>query len=417
MPNAAPECGFVVVDRTLDAGIMGSRPTGIRSLYVHAPFCASRCFYCDFSVRVARVGDLDGWLEALSGELGSLREEGLFLLSSPLDTLFVGGGTPSTLGPKAMAGLAGILGPERLESPELEWTAEANPESFTGDLPRAWAAAGVNRISLGAQSFQEKALRWMGRLHGPEGAPLAVARARDAGIANINLDLIFGLPEGVERDWKMDLNQALALEVPHLSLYGLSVEPGTPLGNAVALGTAARVDEIRYREEFLQASEILGGAGYRQYELSNFAIPGYECRHNQAYWNHQPYLGLGNSAHSFLPPLRRWNLRDWGEYQNAARSGEWILEGEEILGPEESRLERIWLYLRTLDGLPLEQLSHPGREMVLDWEAAGWAVRRHGRVALVPEGWLLLDDLAVQLDRVEAAAGRYLDAPSGPSRS
>lgn len=404
-------------EKALRAEIADSRVTPVRSLYVHAPFCARRCAYCDFAVRVAQVGDLEGWLEALAGELVILEAEGLFRLASSLDTLFVGGGTPSTLGPGAMAGLARVLGPERLRSPALEWTAEANPESFTAEVARAWAAAGVNRISLGAQSFQEEALRWLGRLHGPEGPTRAVTEARKAGIGNISLDLIFGLPGGVERDWSVDLERALALRVPHLSLYGLSVEPGTPLGEAMALGKTAGADEAQYREEFLQANETLASAGYRHYELSNFALPGYECRHNQTYWDYRPYLGLGNSAHSFLPPLRRWNLRDWGEYQDASLRGGRVLEGEEILGPTESRLERIWLWLRTFRGLPLEELSHPGRKMVLSWVEVGWAVQGRSSVVLTPEGWLLLDHLAVQLDRVEAETDRYLDASSGPSRS
>jgi len=377
-------------------------PTTVGNVYVHAPFCARRCFYCDFAVTVDRTGGREIWLEALTGELRFLEQEGLFLLAPSIDSVFVGGGTPSLLGPGSMAGLARLLGSDRLTSPNLEWTAEANPESFIGEVARSWAAAGVNRISLGAQSFQEGALRWMGRLHGPEGTARAVTRARDVGIQNISLDLIFALPEGVERDWLRDLDQAMDLDVPHLSLYGLSVESRTPLGKAVEQGRSPGVDETRYAEEFIQASEILTGAGYRQYELSNFALPGHECRHNQVYWEYRPYLGLGNSAHSFLPPLRRWNLRDWGEYQESAGAGKTVMAEEETLGPAQSRLEQIWLGLRTDGGLPLDRLSSPGRDLARRWENRGWAKCLDGRVSLTPRGWLLLDHLSVELDRVES---------------
>lgn len=369
----------------------------VSSVYVHAPFCPRRCVYCDFAVTVARTADLKGWLDALAAELRNLKAEGAASLAPELDTLFVGGGTPSTLGPDAMVGLARILGLERLAAPSLEWTVEANPESFTAAVAEGWARAGVNRISLGAQSFQEGPLRWLGRLHGGDGPSRAVDRAREAGITNLSLDLIFGLPREVERDWEADLDAAMALGVPHLSLYGLSVEPGTPLGRWVVEGIVSGVDEDRFREEFLLASDRLTRAGYRQYELSNFALPGLECRHNQVYWGYQPYLGLGNSAHSFLPPVRRWNLRDWPEYQGAARAGRKLLAGEELLHEPAIRLERIWLGLRTAEGIELDGLGSGARAEVARWVRKGWARDVDGRARLTPEGWIILDDLAVRL--------------------
>jgi oxygen-independent coproporphyrinogen-3 oxidase len=299
-----------------------------------------------------------------------------------------------------MTGLAGVLGRDRLGGKELEWTAEANPESFTRELALEWARAGVNRVSLGAQSFQEGPLRWMGRLHGPEGPGEAVARARNAGIMNLSVDLIFGLPEAVPRDWKADLDAALALGVPHLSLYGLTVEEGTPLGRAAASGAVTLVNEERYREEFLSASEFLTEAGYRQYELSNFSLPGFEARHNRAYWELRSYLGLGNSAHSFSFPLRRWNLRDWGEYQNAVRGGRSPVSGQEELTPSELRMEAVWLGLRTDTGLPTGCLSRKGAQLVGEWERRGLAAVEDTRVRLTARGWLLLDRMAVELDSV-----------------
>ena len=376
---------------------------GVRAVYVHAPFCARRCFYCDFAVTVSRTGDLEGWLKALRGEMAILEQEGCFPLASTLETVFVGGGTPSLLGPGAMRGLAGVLGPGRMDHAELEWTAEANPESFTSEVAVGWARAGVNRISLGAQSFQMGSLKWMGRLHGPEAPAEAVRRARHAGIGNISLDLIFGLPEEVERDWEKDLDSALDLGVPHLSLYGLTAEAGTPLGRSVSQGRMVPVGDNRYREEFLLASDRLEGAGYRQYEVSNFARPGFESRHNLTYWELRPYLGLGNSAHSYNFPLRRWNLRGWSEYQRAVREGVSPVAEEEELTPEAARLEALWLGLRTGAGIPLATLSSEGRALVRGWVAKGYALCGSGALRLTPEGWLLLDQLTLDLDAVEEA--------------
>lgn len=375
-----------------------SAATPVTSVYVHAPFCVRRCFYCDFAVQVRREGDVDGWLAALAGELRSVDAEALLALAPRLDTLYVGGGTPSLLGPSAMGGLAGVVGRERLRDPGLEWTAEANPESLTLELASAWREAGVNRLSLGVQSFHESTLRWMGRLHGPEGARAAVATARRAGIENVSVDLIFGLPGHLGRPWARDLEGALALEVPHVSLYGLSVEPATPLGRAVAAGREQGVDEDRYRDEFLQAAETLAREGFEHYEVSNFARPGHASRHNQAYWTGVPYLGLGNGAHSYAPPVRRWNLRAWEAYSGKTAAGESPEEGRETLDEAALRLERIWLGLRTSDGLSLAGLGEAALARVAAWVRDGWAFQTAGRVRLTPPGWLLLDRLAVELD-------------------
>lgn len=367
-------------------------------MYVHAPFCTRRCFYCDFAVQVRRSGGADEWLEALAGELRFLREDGVFLLAESLDSVFVGGGTPSLLGAHAMHGLRDLLGPDRLGSDNLEWTAEANPESLTDEVATGWIEAGVNRVSIGVQTFHEPALRWMGRLHGVEGAVASVARARAAGFENVSVDLIFGLPKHVGRPWVDDLQRAVDLGVPHVSLYGLSVEPGTPLGRAVGEGREAVADEEQYREEYLLAAEVLVGAGFEHYEVSNFARPGRASRHNRAYWDGTPYLGLGNGAHSFRHPLRRWNLRDWDAYQAAARKGESPVDEEETLNASATRLERAWLGLRTNGGVAERRLGEEARSLVAAWQREGWAVQEHGRIRLTAAGWLLLDRLSVELD-------------------
>ena len=370
----------------------------VASLYVHAPFCVRRCSYCDFAVQVRRTGDPEEWLKALAGELRAVEAEGLLELAPVLRTLYVGGGTPSLLGPDAMAGLAAVVGRHRLRDPLLEWTAEANPESLGAEVLDGWRRAGVNRLSLGVQTFHEPALRWMGRLHGPAGAAAAVSVIRRGGIENFSVDLMFGLPGHLGRTWSEDLRRTLDLEPPHVSLYGLSVEPATPLGRAVAEGREPGVDEDAYSEEFLEAAETLVSAGYLHYEVSNFARPGLASVHNSSYWTGEPYLGLGNGAHSYAPPVRRWNIRDWAAYSGKAVSGALPEEGRESLDAQATRLERVWLGLRTSEGLPLGGFPPGCAAVVARWADRGWAAVAGSRVTLTRHGWLLLDRLAVEFD-------------------
>jgi oxygen-independent coproporphyrinogen-3 oxidase len=303
-----------------------------------------------------------------------------------------------------MHALARLLGEHRVASADIEWTAEANPESFGADVAEAWREAGVNRVSLGVQSFHEPTLRWMGRLHGAEGARRAVHVAKEAGFANVSVDLVFGLPASLGRPWSADLTEALALDVPHVSLYGLSVEPATALGRAVAEGREPPVDEERYREEFLEAAEMLRGAGYEHYEVSNFARPGYASRHNAVYWDGRPYVGLGNGAHSYRHPVRRWNVRDWALYRERVMAGETPEEGRETVDAAAESLERAWLSLRTSHGVSLGDLSDDANRLVEFWLRTGLAEVVGSRARLTPGGWLLLDRLAVELDAATAPA-------------
>jgi oxygen-independent coproporphyrinogen-3 oxidase len=212
------------------------------------------------------------------------------------------------------------------------------------------------------------------------------------------VDLIFGLPEHLGRDWRDDLERVLALNVPHVSLYGLTVEEATPLGRRVREGRERAVDEGRYEEEFLLAAEILTGAGYEHYEVSNFAWPGRASRHNSIYWSGAPYLGLGNGAHSYVSPVRRWNLKEWDDYSRVVKNGGSAEAEREQLGNDALRLERIWLDLRTTRGVDVTILPPPARVLTDRWRAEGLAVEEAGRVTLSRRGWLLLDRLAVDLD-------------------
>lgn len=389
----------------------------IRHVYVHAPFCARRCVYCDFAVAVERKPATAPWLAAIGREFETLRASGQVPAAPEVDTLYVGGGTPSLLDPRLLGRLPSVLGLHgaarrgaaaggwRTAPSALEWTAEANPESFTDAVAREWAAAGVNRVSFGVQSFDAGALAWMGRLHSPSDAAAAVGRARAAGVANVSIDLIFGLPDNVSRSWKADLRQALDLAPPHVSLYGLSVEKGARLFRSVEAGRTPRPSSARYRDEYLAAAEHFAAAGYDHYEVSNFALPGFASRHNCAYWSGASYLGLGNGAHSFHDGRRWWNEREWEAYRTRVAQDGHGRAGDERLSLDQARLESIWLGLRTAKGLDVAaaaagdaHLRDAIDHVVRGWEARGAAVRDGTTVRLTPTGWLALDDLAVELD-------------------
>ena len=370
----------------------------IRNVYVHAPFCARRCCYCDFAVTVDRRPDSARWLDTIRAELEALKAAGDAPLADTLETLYVGGGTPSVLDPRSLGALAGLLGLGPMRDRGLEWTAEANPESFTAHVAREWAKCGVNRVSFGVQSFSPQALKWMGRLHTAAEAAQAVRRAQTAGVEDLSIDLIFGLPESVVRDWKDDLDRALRLDVPHISLYGLTVEKGTALARQVRAGRVSVADDERYRDEYLLAAELLSRAGYEHYEVSNFARPGFASRHNRACWRGAPYLGLGNGAHSYFDGRRWWNERDWALYTARVAESGTGRAGSEELTAGQRRLEALWLSLRTAEGIATAALGTATRQVLRRWRGAGLADRSNGRVRLTPRGWLVLDDLTLELE-------------------
>ncbi len=372
-------------------------------LYLHVPFCVRRCSYCDFAVDVVRRAPLEAWLDAISAELALLSETESWEWPLRLRTVYVGGGTPSLLGAAGMEALRRRLEPHVRLADDVEWTVEANPESFDADVARGWREAGVNRLSLGAQTFDERALKWMGRLHGPDGPVRAVEAARRAGIENVSIDLIFGLPARLGRDWGADLSRVLELAPAHVSLYGLTAEAATPLERWVREGREVLADEEAYEAEYLLAAERLGAAGYVHYEVSNFARPGLESRHNSAYWTGEAYLGLGPSAHSYLPPERRWNLRDWAAYRSAVAAGRSPVDSREVVEGAARELERTWLALRTRAGLSREGWTEAQEAMVETWVDRGWAEHVQDAVRLTPAGWLLLDRLAVEFDEARGA--------------
>lgn len=372
-------------------------PPGYRHLYVHVPFCGRRCSYCDFSIAVRRVTPVTEYVDALDAEMAT---RAIRLDAAELRSIYLGGGTPSKLGGAGVSGVlgavarrAGVENPRSLPG-DVEITIEVNPEDVTPESVAAWAAAGVNRASVGAQSFDPRVLHWMHREHSPERTREAVAGLRAGGIGNISLDLIFAVPEALGRDWGRDLEEAMALEPDHVSLYGLTVEPRTPLGRWTARGESTEAPEERYEAEFLEAHRRLRAAGLEHYEVSNYGRPGRRAVHNSAYWSGVPYLGIGPSAHGFDGRVRRWNIAAYTEWLQVVRGGGDPMAGQEEIGPAERLAETVYLGLRTSDGLVLHQNEWT---MVTSWISAGWGTRVGDRLVLSALGWLRLDSLAASL--------------------
>lgn len=362
-------------------------------LYVHVPFCSRRCSYCDFAIAVRREVPVSDFVDAIAREM-DVRALG----RDRLETVYVGGGTPSKLGGDGIAALLGRIRDRFEISGGAEVTIEANPEDISPGSAREWQAAGVNRLSIGAQSFDDNVLSWMHRTHIAAETETAVQTARDAGIANLSLDVIFALPESLNRNLERDLERLIALEPDHVSAYGLTVEPATPLGRWSARGEIAEMPEDHWADEFEFTHSTLEGAGYAHYEVSNYARDDRIARHNSAYWQDKAYLGLGPSSHGFDGTTRRWNDPVYAHWFDQVAVGNDPVAGSELLTGDQRLAERVYLGLRTKNGL---EVSSDDDSVIRPWIDAGWARfnDRHGSriLCLTPAGWMRLDSLAAAL--------------------
>jgi oxygen-independent coproporphyrinogen-3 oxidase len=363
-------------------------------LYVHVPFCARRCSYCDFAIAVRREVPSAVFAEAIAREWSGWQSHPAWAEAPELDTIYFGGGTPSRLAPDSLAAMLRHFRADRSVGRNAEITLEANPDDVTPAQAEAWSVAGINRVSLGAQSFSEAALHWMHRTHSVPQIEAAVRVLRETGFRNLSLDLIYGLPEVVQRDWPADLQRALALEPEHLSFYGLTVERGTPLGRWTARGESIPLADDRAAEEFLYGHDQLVSAGFEHYEVSNAARPQLQARHNSAYWGRNPFIGLGPSAHSGFGTVRSWNVREWEDYRRRSEHGQSVRGDFESLNAAQIALEELYLGLRTTKGVPVERIP---AAQAASWRRQGWAREGAGRLRLTPHGWLRLDALVASL--------------------
>lgn len=318
---------------------------------------------------------------------------------SIIDTIYLGGGTPSRLGPAGLERTLDLVRAQFPPAPGAEVTIEANPEDVSLIAARQWRDAGITRVSLGVQSFDDDVLRWMHRTHDARQVAVAADALRQSGFDDWSLDLIFALPAEVERSWTDDLKRAVEMGPSHISTYGLTVEPHTPLLRWRERGQVHDADEERYEAEFLETDSILGAAGFEHYEVSNYARPGRRARHNSAYWERVPYVGLGPSAHSFDGADRRWNTREYVAWLEQLSTGSDPLGGSEALGAEAVAIEEAYLGLRTSIGLRVTPANQVDFER---WRDRGWAVVVDGIARLTPAGWLRLDSLVAALTDVRS---------------
>ena len=360
-------------------------------LYVHVPFCLTRCGYCDFNA-YAGLGHLASrYVEALEAEAGLWAEE---WRGERFGSVFLGGGTPTTLDYAELARLLACLQERFHVEPGAEVTIEANPDTVDAAKLAALREAGYTRLSMGAQSFDQQVLDALERVHGPASVRRAFAAARAAGHANVNLDLIYGANGETLASWRRTLEETVALHPEHVSAYALTVEPATPLGRKVQAGLVPGPEPDLQADMFDLACELLGDAGYVHYEVSNWALSGFECRHNLGYWRKQPYLGLGAGAHSYRDGRRWWNLRPPAEYLDAVEQGLHPVGGEERLTREDERLEEVFLKLRILEGVPVASVADDVASGFLE---QGLLSRRNGYLVPTERGMLLLNEVVLGL--------------------
>lgn len=326
------------------------------ALYIHTPFCIKRCSYCDFYSELYRPEFAEKFARALTAEIALYSNHPVFS-NSDIGTIYMGGGTPSVLPIQSIDKiLQHIIDSFPLKS-QCEITVEINPETIDLDYLRNLRNIGVNRLSIGAQSFSDEELNILGRIHDAAQARKSIEQARQAGFDNLSLDLIFAIPGQRLKDWERSLKQAIQLSPEHLSMYCLTVEPGTLLQKKISNGTLRKADDETERAMYLKSIERLNSSGFRHYEISNFAKPGMECRHNKKYWDGSPYLGLGPSAHSYWPGFRRWNVADVAEYFSLISAGELPVHGSEKLSDEQQIFEFIMLSLRTAEGVNMQKFE------------------------------------------------------------
>lgn len=369
-------------------------PAGI---YIHIPFCIQKCRYCDFySVTDRRLWP--AFLHALIQEITRHPKE-----SRSVDTLYIGGGTPSVLPPAYLARLIDTVAATFSLLPDTEITIEVNPGTVTKGHLADYRRAGVNRLNIGVQSFHDDALNFLGRCHTADDAREAIVWTQAAGFDNFGLDLIYGIPHQTREAWHEDILQALPFKPAHLSCYMLGFEPGTPLEKSRADGTVRPLHDGRLADLFLFTSRTLARAGYEHYEISNFSQGKvYRSRHNRKYWAHAPYLGFGPAAHSFLPPVRRWNVKNVRDYIERLGNGKPPESEMETLSREQLMVESVYLGLRQSDGIdPGEFENRFGTrftdvfsQVLAELSDEGVLHLRDNRWALTRNGMLYLDGVA-----------------------
>ena len=402
MPSTLPDGEPAPPDGALPAGTTPGRPFGF---YVHVPFCVTRCGYCDFNTYTAlELGggaSLATYAETAVQEVRLARRV-LGDVDLPVETVFVGGGTPTLLPAADLGRILGAIRDEFGLAPGAEVTTEANPESVDPSSLAALRAHGFTRVSYGMQSARPHVLAVLDRRHSPGRPEQAVAEARVAGFEHVSLDLIYGTPGESDADWRASVEAAVGAGPDHVSAYALIVEEGTALARRVARGELPSPDDDALADRYLIADELLSAAGLRWYEVSNWARTGGACRHNVGYWRSSDWWGVGPGAHSHVAGTRWWNVKHPTAYAAALAAVRSPAAAREVLGPEARRVERILLGLRLAAGHPLDDLTEVGAKAARRAADDGLldpAALAAGRAVLTLRGRLLAD--AVVRDLVD----------------
>jgi oxygen-independent coproporphyrinogen-3 oxidase len=369
-------------------------------IYIHIPFCRKACHYCNFHFSTSLKLKND-FIVALLKEI-KIRKD--YIGEETIETVYFGGGTPSLLLPQELECILLALKQQYRIAETAEVTLEANPDDIDDARLAAWQQMGINRLSIGVQSFFDEDLQWMNRIHHAGKAAESVEKAQQYGFYNISIDLIFGVPGLTDERWEQNIAQAIALNIPHLSCYALTVEPRTALQKMIAQKKKDDVIPDDQARQFLLLMERLTEAGYEQYEISNFSKPGFRSRHNSSYWQGSTYLGLGPSAHSFNGSSRQWNIANNALYIQHMGIGTPSSETE-VLSTEQQLNEYVMISLRTIEGIDLDRLSRQfsssdtARVLELSEKYArqGKIKIDQGRIRLTPEGRLFADGIAADL--------------------
>lgn len=369
-------------------------------IYLHIPFCKQACYYCNFHFSTS-LAQQPALIKQMLREI-NLQQD--YLTGQTVTSIYFGGGTPSLLTRNDLQQLLDKIYTTFKIDPDAEITLEANPDDLSPEKLSELRAAGINRLSIGVQSFHEEDLRWMNRAHDSRQALQSIRDAREAGFDNLTIDLIYGGPTLSDEGWAANVQQAIDLGVQHLSCYALTVEPGTALDQFIRKKKVPLLDTDKAARHFEQLMQWTANAGYEHYEISNFALPGWHSRHNSSYWQSQPYLGLGPSAHSFNGHSRQWNIANNALYIKSMERDTVPFELEELT-PTMMLNEYIMTTLRTSQGclLPVvaERFGTDKRDTLLKMAGPfldkGWMVLRNEALVLTPEGRLFADGIASDL--------------------
>ena len=356
-------------------------------IYIHIPFCKSRCKYCDF-FSTTHIEKQQQYVEALLAEWQYRQHE----LNEEVRTIYIGGGTPSTLQIEHLQTIVEVI-KQKAKSERQEITLEANPGDITLHKAQAWRNMGINRLSIGVQSFDDELLQLIGRRHNAEQARQAVTIAQEAGFDNISIDLMYALPSQTMQQWQSDVAQALQLGVQHISSYGLIYEEGTVLTTLLDHGVVEAVDEEVEMQMYDYLVEQLTANGFIHYEVSNFALSNCESKHNSSYWNNTPYIGLGAGAHSYDGEQRQWNISDLDTYIQQANAHQLQPETERLT-EEQRHMERIMLGLRTQQGISQEWVHMDAAQPYIQ---QGLLTEKAGRLMATTKGFHILNRIIEDL--------------------